>query len=404
MKEIIENFILERKQKWLSDKLKNAGDNPEAVLHAADERFGVSHWIQGASARAQRLHLVSHAPKMTHPFVKEVTSFIAACPQNNDGYVRTGNVICQTDVYGDAAALDCLAFLSLQLPNGLSLLEAFEKKDPDLNLYLTNLGLNFEEIRENFLKIKFSSSQTRTSSLLKQVYFPIGSNEYHLLTIMSPSGMMAELNHRIKDILAKEKECRSQLNDSKECTLDFQSLPDLTIIGYGGAKPQNISQINLAEKGRFFLLPSLPPQVAFKSLRLPTSDFFQQSLNLRAFEYDLKRFRSLKSAPINNIKIREGLENCLHRIINSVIATAEQYQALPAGWSDGRDNLPPYQRIWLDSAFLDQYGEEQWKDTLAEEMARWIIRSIAKLTHKNDFGDDVFNEIRLLILKRKGDF
>jgi CRISPR-associated protein Csy1 len=37
------------------------------------------------------------------------------------------------------------------------------------------------------------------------------------------------------------------------------SLGDLTAIGYGGTKPQNISVINNQNSGFSYLLPSMPP-------------------------------------------------------------------------------------------------------------------------------------------------
>ncbi|TOM55970.1 type I-F CRISPR-associated protein Csy1, partial [Vibrio parahaemolyticus] len=71
----------------------------------------------------------------------------------------------------------------------------------------------------------------------------------------------------------------------------------LTTIGYGGTKPQNISVLNNQNAGKAHLLPSLPPQIAQRKRRLPTYDFFTNTVNPWQVKETLEAFHGLISLP-----------------------------------------------------------------------------------------------------------
>lgn len=398
----LEEFINRRKNDWLTRKIKEGKENELVLKQQANENFSIKNWIENASLRANQLHLVSHVAKLSHPDAK-ASAFVASCPKLNDGLIRTGNVNYEHDVYGNAAALDVYQFLSLPFNEEINVLEAFEKKVPALVQYVTNLGLDFETIRSHFLEIKNDSSQTRTSPLLKQVYFPIDSEHYHLLSIVNPTGLMQTLNNRIRNMRKEGQDNREKIKNGTTDSVDFQRLSALTKIGYGGSKPQNISSINNKEHGVFFLLPSLPPELSKKYLRLPTEDFFHETLNYRQPEFisDFKSLDKCWNTPINNMQNRRSILYYLEHIIDRILLVASYYQALPAGWSESLENLPTYQKVWLDCAFENDRGEVEWREKVAERMAAWIIFSWEKIAQTNKFGDDQFKELRKLVMSEK---
>lgn len=151
MTKIIEEFIVRRKEQWLTQKIKSGKEDEAVLKQKADEQFSMRNWIGNASLRAKQLHVVTHVAKLSHPDAK-ASAFVASCSKRNDGYLRTGNVDYQTDVYGNAAALDVYNFLALDLRDHLSILEAFERRDLELVDFIRNLELDFETLRENFLK------------------------------------------------------------------------------------------------------------------------------------------------------------------------------------------------------------------------------------------------------------
>lgn len=402
MTKIIEEFIVRRKEQWLTQKIKSGKEDEAVLKQKADEQFSMRNWIGNASLRAKQLHVVTHVAKLSHPDAK-ASAFVASCSKRNDGYLRTGNVDYQTDVYGNAAALDVYNFLALDLRDHLSILEAFERRDLELVDFIRNLELDFETLRENFLK-KNDEAAPQTSSLIKQVYFPIGENKYHLLSIVSPTGMMAQLNQRIRTIRETTKESREKFKDSDCQEVSYEQLTNLTKIGFGGSKPQNISSINNQEHGVFFLLPSLPPQLPQKHLRLPTEDFFKQSIFFKnpLFMYEFEALERWLNSSLNNQMSRQSIRYHIDNLIDRILLMAQPYQALEAGWTEAKTGLPIYQKIWLDRAFEMQHqNQNEWRDKLADRITLWMIDSWERVSHRKRFGDNEIEEIKHMILSQK---
>ena len=402
MTKIIEEFIVRRKEQWLTQKIKSGKEDEAVLKQKADEQFSMRNWIGNASLRAKQLHVVTHVAKLSHPDAK-ASAFVASCSKRNDGYLRTGNVDYQTDVYGNAAALDVYNFLALDLRDHLSILEAFERRDLELVDFIRNLELDFETLRENFLK-KNDEAAPQTSSLIKQVYFPIGENKYHLLSIVSPTGMMAQLNQRIRTIRETTKESREKFKDSDCQEVSYEQLTNFTKIGFGGSKPQNISSINNQEHGVFFLLPSLPPQLPQKHLRLPTEDFFKQSIFFKnpLFMYEFEALERWLNSSLNNQMSRQSIRYHIDNLIDRILLMAQPYQALEAGWTEAKTGLPIYQKIWLDRAFEMQHqNQDEWRDKLADRITLWMIDSWERVSHRKRFGDNEIEEIKHMILSQK---
>ena len=145
------------------------------------------------------------------------------------------------------------------------------------------------------------------------------------------------------------------------------------------------------------------PELSKKYLRLPTEDFFHETLNYRQPEFisDFKSLDKCWNTPINNMQNRRSILYYLEHIIDRILLVASYYQALPAGWSESLENLPTYQKVWLDCAFENDRGEVEWREKVAERMAAWIIFSWEKIAQTNKFGDDQFKELRKLVMSEK---
>lgn len=403
----IEEYIDERKKSWLDKKIKSNSNDADALRQTAEIHFSYGNWIQDASERAAQLKIVSHAPKLTHPDAK-ASAFIYSGVMCNDGYVRTGNMTYPNDVYGNAAAMDVYRFLSIQLNGQYTVLDAFEKGDPSLKEYIESLGLQFDTVRENFLKTKYQEAdKLKTSHLLKQVFFPVGDNQYHLLSIVSATGMMAELNRRIIDMRSNAKTCRDKIKDNSVLQASYQQISNLTKIGFGGSKPQNISSINQQQRGVFFLLPSLPPQWQEGTLRLPTEDFFRQILNARdpQFQCEFELLQRWINSTLRNKSNRESIKRHILRLVDHVLWIAQQYQMHPAGWSNSQEYLPMYQKIWLDAAYShERETDNSWREMIADRIARWIIMSWEQYVGKQQFGDEEIHEIKRIVLTQEENF
>ena len=381
----IEAFLNERKELWLKDRLKKA-ENETVIAELqqqANERFSLQEWLPDAAKRVSQLSMVSHPSKFSHPSAK-TSSVIVQAKHAVDGYLRSGNVNYPLDVFGNAAAMDVFKFLSVNLDNGQTVLDAFEKQDEDLKQFIQRSSLDFDVLRLAFLVIKDNDTSVKTDHLVKQVYFPIDEKKYHLLSLLTPSGLITQLKQSIDAIrfsdatkLAKDRRKKNELDD-----VGYADIYDLTVTAYGGTQPQNVSVLNSQNAGRAYLLSSAPPQFEKRTIRLPKTDFFAQCLYRKNFQESFIQLHNFMQLNLNNTDIRTVIRNIIQFVIDQVMFQAFKIrQSYAEGWSneDYYVSLPKLQRVWLDDFYENEREQDdEWRDELSREIARWILRSYEK--------------------------
>ncbi|MDD5266838.1 MAG: type I-F CRISPR-associated protein Csy1 [Methylococcales bacterium] len=408
----IQTFLSERQATWLKDKLKSCKDEAEQqeVESKANEKYSLSNWLPDAAKRAGQLAISSHPPKFSHPSIKKekISAVIANSQRIKDGFLRTGNTHADLDVFGNAAALDVLTFLSLKLSDGQTVLSHLEqdseviktqfnyifapaiKSQRDLFETPAPHSVNtFADIRQGLLAIKQTDSKAITSEKLKQIYFPVDEN-YHLLSILTPSGLMFKLKERINTIRFSDatKLAREHRRNQEHHEQGFDELYNLTVIGFGGTKPQNISVLNNQFGGTAYLLSSMPPQLKLRGLQTPKTDFFNNSLYYKNYQDSFKALHKLLQADYNNVNIREGRDNLLNFIIKQamdeqVTEKLWQLRQLEAGWSENTQ-LPTAQKIWLDAHYSEQReSDDGWLNEVIGDFARWFVFSYTKTIGKD---------------------
>lgn len=393
--EAIVTFLSERK----ATKLKGISD--EEQICKINETFHPENWLPDAAIRAGQLSLVSHPSKFTHPSAK-TSSIISESTFSADGFLRSGNVKSELDVFGNAAAMDVYKFLSLVLADGKTVLAHLEENTDLIQQQLKLASTPFDELRDNFLAIKQDkSSKIRTSGQVKQVYFPV-PDDYHLLSVLTPSGIMFALKDKIISI-RPNKEVKEAKKNKVFDENGFDELYDLTIMGFGGTKPQNISVLNSKFYGETYLLPCIPPQFKKRDVQPPHSDFFKNSIYPSLYKDSFQAFHRLIAAKVNNINIRDGRDNVIDFVIDKLIECSWKIRQLDTGWSE-KTTLPMYQRIWLDNAFVEEReNSDDWLNLVIKELAHWFIEGYKKVIGKDAelLGDEELREIRTLIEKNK---
>lgn len=386
MVESIKIFLEERKALWLKERLKKAEDESAIaeLQQQAAERYSLKEWLPEAAKRVIQLSMVSHPSKFSHPSAK-TSSVIAQAQPANDGYLRSGNVDYPLDVFGNAAAMDVFKFLSLTLTEGQTILEGLEQEHQVLKQWISDSSLDFNSLRSTFLLIKPSEQAARTDRLVKQVYFPIEKDTYHLLSILTPSGLITRLKKQIDAMRfsdatkqAKEQRKNNQLDD-----VGYSDIYDLTVTAYGGTQPQNVSVLNSQNAGRAYLLPSMPPVFEKRKVRLPSRDFFSQCLYRKQFQIqfaDLHKQMRLdldgSGQRVNNIHIRRKIKRIIQDIIQDILYIAFCIRKNDNGWSEAAhyQNLFLAQRIWLDDFYLEQREvNDEWRDEISRQIAKWIL-------------------------------
>lgn len=392
----ITDFLNDRKEKWLKNQIKsNTSDYEKVELkRQAGLMFTLEKWLPNAAKRAKQLSAVSHPGKFCHPSAK-ISSVIAKCKQSNDGFLRTGNVKVGLDVFGNAATMDVFKFLNLKLENNETILSNLEKNTPEIKKQLNVNAVSFEEIASGLLSIKENDSSTvKTSSLVKQIYFVVGNN-YHLLSILTPSGIMYKLKEHIDKLRFSEEAKKARENKKKNSYHEkgFSEIYGLSVIGFGGTKPQNISVLNNQNGGKAYLLASMPPELKPRNIKPPHTNFFSNTIWPNAFKGDFQKLHSLLSGDYNNMQIRKKRDGITKNIIYQIIDKLWVVRSLDAGWSESERyaKLPKHQKIWLDQLYSSIRNENtEWLNPVKNDFARWFINTYTRLLGKNaiSLGDE----------------
>jgi len=388
----ITNFFADRKEVWLKKNLKASMDEYEVkeLQVECEKVFSLEEWLPNAAKRAGQISIATHPCTFSHPSARKnkngyVSSIIADTERVADGFLKTGNIAVETDALGNAAALDVYKFLTLTMSDGLPLLKHIQQETELAKQVLSIKGTPYQELEEGFLAMVETKAENITSSKIKQVFFPVDA-DYHQLSLLTNSGLIYQLRARIDHIRFSDevKELRVIKQKNALSDIGFTELYNLTTIGYGGTKPQNISVLNNRNGGKVHLLNSLPPSIQKRFIHFPKSNFFTESFRHREYFDVFQALHKIFKTDYNNINIRGGrdyrLQEILDRIIDKMWAvrsvSEEQY------YSDG-STLSKHQKIWLCEEFKQEREEEDaWLDKLAKEISRWIARSYEKVMGK----------------------
>jgi len=401
MSKQIAEFIADRKATFIKARTKTVEDlaEQEKLNQEANDRFSPANWFPDAARRASQLSMVSHPGKFSHPSAK-TSSIIADCEFSYDGYLRTGNLSYALDVFGNAAAMDVYKFLCLQMDDGRTVLEHIETDSEAIKSVLTIPTASYEDIKQGLLSIKQSDNSIKTDRLVKQVFFPVG-DAYHLLSILTPSGLLSVLKNRVDTIRFSDatKEAKEARKKNEHHATGYDDLFDLTVTAYGGTQPQNVSVLNSQNAGRAYLLASAPPSLMKRDIRLPTKDFFRNSLRPFLFKEHFLALHELMKSEINNRIIRDQISQRISRIIDRVLQQVFKVRSFEIGWSNSNyyQSLPLSQRIWLDDFHLSsRESVADWIDDIARNFSRWILQTYEATLKETriDLSDDELTHIR----------
>ena len=265
---------------------------------------------------------------------------------------------------------------------------------------LKELGDTDSEWMQAFANIAIPQSRASSHKLLKQIYWPIGNGDYHLL---SPLFSSAVANHVWKvirhDRFSDEtKAARKARSDGTAYPHGFREYPELAIQRFGGTKPQNISWLNTKRYGENYLLPALPPNWQSPAIRPPfaVNSVFDRIFGNRARVRELVRaLRGFLDSVVryNNLSIRKKRAELTAYLCDEALLYAAELRdavevgELAAGWTrDDRCQLNRAEQLWLDPLrrqsdpdFALDYGRGEWPDEICRRFGNWLN---ARLTTK----------------------
>lgn len=363
--------------------------------NAEQKKLSAKEWLLAVAKNASKCTLCSHVGRFLHPSA-DVKILAKKDNGTDDRYVDTAHVSFQPDItVSSAAYLPISKLLLLELEDGCTVLQHFKQDTEEIRQEISSLGVEYDTLRENILQIEANHHPEASDERIRQVYFPVGEEGYHLLSVLPASSLMMETKRRIRFIETNARNVHNEKHESYG--KGYKQLFGLSEIGYGGNKPQNISTLNMMNGGRAYLLPSMPPKVLKRNLIPPKRDFFD-SLRMRALFPLFHTLHHFFKLDRNNMDIRHGSRDAETAIIERVMEKVFQLRALQSGWSKERGfQLPMEQKIWLDDGYKeeDRQEEELWLDKIASAFARWMLNSYKNLLKKEavDLGDGEYKDL-----------
>ena len=132
--------------------------------------------------------------------------------------------------------------------------------------------------------------------------------------MLTPSGLLTKIkkeldNIRFSDSTKEAKELRKKGAFHEK---GYDEIYELTETKYGGTQPQNISELNTKNGGKAYLLRSVPPALKKRDIRLPTRDFFSDTLSSEKMKENFQLLHKLIKCDVNNRTVRKNINDILN--------------------------------------------------------------------------------------------
>lgn len=419
MDQAIEDFFSGLRESWKSKKIKSSFSEEKTadLIKECNEKYELKRWLSFAADNAEKRALSSHPSKFSHPEVGAsntnikkktyVSPIIFKGEAKADGFLRTGNVRdIDLDSTGNGAEVGTVgevgALLSVELSDGNRFYEHM-MSDSEVAKSLLNMSNKPYEVLKQGLLSMIKDNEPETNSRIKQVYFPV-SDEYHLLSILTNSGLLFKLRKKIDQCrygneltLLRESRKRNQKGEA------FKELYDLAEIGYGGTQPNNISTINNTNAGKAALLMSMPPSFQNRDIQFPTTDIFKQNIRYtsaacRGKFYLLDR---LYKQDRNNVEVRAKRDELYQDLVDYVLETVWKVRSVKDQYIESHSSLNMNQRIWLQVAEAPE--SDDWLDDMIKKIALFIFHGYEKVLSKKaeKLGAEELKQILKVVEKNK---
>ncbi|PIP80390.1 MAG: type I-F CRISPR-associated protein Csy1 [Gammaproteobacteria bacterium CG22_combo_CG10-13_8_21_14_all_40_8] len=425
----IREFFDERKASWLKKNLTTSMSEIEVREKEieCDTIFSLKQWLPHAAQRAGQISISTHPCTFSHPSSRKnkngyVSSIIAHNKQANDGFLRSGNVKAAADALGNAAALDVYKFLTLIMDDGQTLIHHIEQ-DTDVAVSLLTLdhvdeSQNYQALKLGFLAMASTGGEIVTSSKIKQVFFPITKvtdknlsdavTDYHQLSVLTASGILFELRTRLDAMrFGDEIKAARERKKTNQEHQEYKEIYNLTTIGYGGTKPQNISVLNNQNGGKAHLFMCAPPQLKNRDVHFPQSDFFNQTVHYFQCKNQFYQLHKLYGRDDNNMHIRAERDEYYQSVIDHIIEKMWQVRSVALEqYNPAVNQLTSAQKTWLceqeDIKALRETTDD-WLDDIVKSVTIFLFHGYEKTIGKKaiKFSDAEHKHMQTLVLINK---
>jgi len=381
----INAYIEDRKTRYIKKELAKKDSVEAEILLQAEKKFDHNVWIPDAARRAKSYAIVTHNCKYTHGLSntsKIKYSKSASEEEKNAGFLISGQFEVEEDAYGSAGSMDVYKFLMLIMSDGRTLLDNLIDNTEIAREVIDVSGVPYEDLREQFLLMtKNADGDDFTDEKIKQVIFPVNNN-YRVFSTLTASGLVNELKSRVDSIRflenEKEKESREKRKKGQYSEDEHYSIPEITVMGYGGTKTQNIGMLNQKNNGRSYLLHCTIPDIKWNKVKLPKKDLLSFVAHSKRAKYLFAVLQKQTENYYSNKNINDARKDVIRSIMDLVFDNVFNIRCVGSGWSDENvySSLPMHQKVFLDDLYKDDREDSKAQRLFIADMVEWILFNV----------------------------
>ncbi|MFH7587345.1 type I-F CRISPR-associated protein Csy1 [Oceanimonas smirnovii] len=352
------------------------------------EQYAPSVWLDGMTDKAKDISFATHVAKLTHSSSKG-SSVLDASKCRNNRYLTTNSLIDPSidTASSNAASLPVADILKVS-SDGYSVLDCLKVGSYELFEAFTTDQAQIQRWVSG-LKQAYDSDKKQSYFLSKQVYFPIATNQYHLLLPLTSSSLAQVMHLEFRKFFDDEEQvkAREQRKKGKYSSTVLISYPNKAKLNITGSNHSNASALNGARGGKIILLSAQPPQWTTHNVSFREAD----KLFNKRLAYQLmpeiqglrKYFKLLKSKSLSDSKPerRNAIVNKLNDIISELfdfILTVNNNKK--PGWTL-QSKLPIEYQLLFEAWRDDDISKavkvtKDWQKELCEDFSFWLSKQL----------------------------
>ncbi len=358
------------------------------------------YWLNQWANKAKDISFASHVAKLTHSSSKG-SNVLDTSTEKDDKFLTTNSLpsLVIDTASSNAASLPIADILKIS-SDGISVLDCLKNDDMQLFEYFTD---DISQISAwiSSLKQAYDSDEKQSYFLSKQVYFPIGNEEYHLLLPLTSSSLAQEIYLEHKRYFDDEqKMARKQREHGKYSPIKVQIYPQKARFAVTRTKGANVtvhlnvSNLNKERNGMLTLLSCMPSQWQ----RKPISYFYSDTIFNKILVYqlageirDLAKYLTLlknKNLSVSEPKRATAVLKKL-REINAALFD----HVLLVNANEGKKNWTQESALSIEQQlFFEPWRDDEsataekisgdWQAKLSQQFGRWLNRRLLSTDKK----------------------
>jgi len=336
---------------------------------------------------------VTHPVKFTHGLIPYGGIDVKPSSENTHSYLTTKSL--QNSYYdiinSNGNLITHARFLMLNL-DGETVYDKLSNADDS---WLSEFSKKKEQVKQWAEGLSLWVAETediQDASRLKQNYFPLSDDSYHITAPLFSSSICQAIYERVRfsTFSQENKKLRTAKKNNKYAEGILVEYPNFAVMNFGGTQPQNISAGNFERHGEAFLLPCSPPHWQ-SNLKPPTkkTSLYEDEFDRRAWRLakELQGYLSKLQERKGNMEIRNHVTQLVYQIIDTLLGYVAEIHSLEdqAGWSKADCKLKESHKLFLDLHRKDEnfqlYRESgEWQKEVCKDFGLWLNKKLESKT------------------------